>query len=231
MCGWSSAARRARADRRARTPRSSCGRRSRRRTTCATCWRRSQRRGRWASPRGGALEVRFSAMRGQRRVLAGGVVVIDDCYNANPMSMRAAIDDLAETARGRAVAVLGDMLELGPGGAAPASRDRPARRWARGRAAGHGRPARRPRWRGAFAGEAHSAPDARRPRGCSGGLLREGDTVLLKGSRGVGLERVVGALAARRRARRADAARVLTPARAPDGAEWAGFSSGARRRC
>ena len=39
--------------------------------------------------------------------------MIDDCYNANPMSMRAAIDDLAETARGRRVAVLGDMLELG----------------------------------------------------------------------------------------------------------------------
>ena len=39
---------------------------------------------------------------------------IADCYNANPMSMRAAIDDLAETAAGRRVAVLGDMLELGP---------------------------------------------------------------------------------------------------------------------
>ena len=62
----------------------------------------------------GSLDVRFSALRGERRELPGGVVVIDDCYNANPMSMRAAIDDLAETAPARRVAVLGDMLELGP---------------------------------------------------------------------------------------------------------------------
>ncbi len=43
--------------------------------------------------------------------------MIDDCYNANPMSMRAALDDLAETAgeaqHGRRLAILGDMLELG----------------------------------------------------------------------------------------------------------------------
>ena len=45
--------------------------------------------------------------------LADGVVVVDDCYNANPMSMRAALDDLAASAPGRRVAVLGDMLELG----------------------------------------------------------------------------------------------------------------------
>lgn len=38
--------------------------------------------------------------------------VIDDCYNANPVSMKAAIDLLA-TAIGRKVAVLGDMFELG----------------------------------------------------------------------------------------------------------------------
>src|SRR5450759_2280864 len=62
----------------------------------------------------GPLQVDFSAMRGERLELAGGVVLIDDCYNANPMSMRAAIDDLAETAPARRVAVLGDMLELGP---------------------------------------------------------------------------------------------------------------------
>src|SRR5271154_771516 len=61
----------------------------------------------------GDLEVSFSAMRGQRLALAGGVTLIDDCYNANPMSMRAAIDDLCATAPGRRVAVLGDMLELG----------------------------------------------------------------------------------------------------------------------
>lgn len=39
-------------------------------------------------------------------------VVIDDCYNANPVSMKAALD-LLSTAEGRKVAVLGDMFELG----------------------------------------------------------------------------------------------------------------------
>lgn len=39
-------------------------------------------------------------------------IIIDDCYNANPMSMKASIDVLA-LAKGRKVAVLGDMFELG----------------------------------------------------------------------------------------------------------------------
>ncbi|WP_224365219.1 UDP-N-acetylmuramoyl-tripeptide--D-alanyl-D-alanine ligase [Hyalangium versicolor] len=47
----------------------------------------------------------------------GGITVIDDCYNANPASMDAALDTLRTLvpSGGRAVAVLGDMLELGPG--------------------------------------------------------------------------------------------------------------------
>jgi len=41
--------------------------------------------------------------------------VIVDCYNANPASMAAALRTLAERAKGQpAIAVLGDMLELGP---------------------------------------------------------------------------------------------------------------------
>ncbi|TVQ37057.1 MAG: UDP-N-acetylmuramoyl-tripeptide--D-alanyl-D-alanine ligase [Geminicoccaceae bacterium] len=55
--------------------------------------------------------------RGRRHVLAvpgGEVVLIDDAYNANPASMRAAIDVLA-MAPGRKVAALGAMKELGAG--------------------------------------------------------------------------------------------------------------------
>ena len=67
---------------------------------------------------GRRVALELSPGRGQRVALADGVILIDDCYNANPMSMRAALEDLAQTAArpttpGR-VAVLGDMLELGP---------------------------------------------------------------------------------------------------------------------
>lgn len=41
-------------------------------------------------------------------------LIIDDCYNANPQAMEAALEILADTACRRRVAVLGDMGELGP---------------------------------------------------------------------------------------------------------------------
>ncbi len=45
----------------------------------------------------------------------GTILVLDDCYNANPSSLRAALATLAAyQTRGRRIAVLGDMLELGP---------------------------------------------------------------------------------------------------------------------
>lgn len=55
--------------------------------------------------------------RRMRREDRGGVVILDDCYNANPASMDAALRTLASLpASGRRVAALGDMLELGPAG-------------------------------------------------------------------------------------------------------------------
>ena len=63
----------------------------------------------------GAAEIAFSRWRGDELPLEGGGVLINDAWNANPVSMRAALDHLAERAGPRRrVAVLGDMAELGP---------------------------------------------------------------------------------------------------------------------
>jgi UDP-N-acetylmuramoyl-tripeptide--D-alanyl-D-alanine ligase len=54
-----------------------------------------------------------------RLVYAGDLAVLDDCYNANPASVRAGAQTLADLpGSGRLGAVVGDMLELGPGAAA-----------------------------------------------------------------------------------------------------------------
>lgn len=144
----------------------------------------------------GSVRVALSRLRGERIDVPGGVTVVNDCYNANPMSMRAALDDLAETAPGRRVAVLGDMLELGPD-----ERRFHAELGARARdagvdllvtvgelaahaGAGHG-------------GEVHAVRTAEQAAELLPGLLQPGDTVLVKGSRGVGLELVALALEAR----------------------------------
>jgi UDP-N-acetylmuramoyl-tripeptide--D-alanyl-D-alanine ligase len=61
--------------------------------------------------------IEFSRLRGERIALRGEILLLNDCYNANPISMRAAIENLAglETS-GRRIAVLGGMAELGPEG-------------------------------------------------------------------------------------------------------------------
>jgi UDP-N-acetylmuramoyl-tripeptide--D-alanyl-D-alanine ligase len=64
----------------------------------------------------GINRVEFSDGRGQLLTLPD-LCIIDDTYNANPAAVKAAIDHLVKVAAekgGRAVAVLGDMLELGP---------------------------------------------------------------------------------------------------------------------
>jgi UDP-N-acetylmuramoyl-tripeptide--D-alanyl-D-alanine ligase len=140
-----------------------------------------------------SVEVRFSALRGERLAVAGGVVLINDCYNANPMSMRAAIDELAETSPARRVAVLGDMLELGPG-APRLHREIGEYAAARGVELLVTVGPLAAEMRQAFAGQAHSASDTVAAVELLRTLLRKGDTVLVKGSRGLRLERVAEAL-------------------------------------
>ena len=141
---------------------------------------------------GGRVEVGFSSLRGQVVELDGGVTVVNDCYNANPMSMRAALEHLAETPAERRIAVLGTMAELGPDGA----------RFHReiGRQAGElgvdvlitvGEPA--VRFGDEFDGEKHAVASPEEARAILEELAMPGDRVLVKGSRSVGLERVVGA--------------------------------------
>jgi UDP-N-acetylmuramoyl-tripeptide--D-alanyl-D-alanine ligase len=140
----------------------------------------------------GLLDVTLSSLRGQRTELAGGIVVVNDCYNANPMSMRAALDDLAASASGRRVAVLGDMLELGPEEARFH-----AEIGAHARAAGVDvlvAVGPRAAHLADGYGELIALPDAQAAAAAVPGLLEPGDTVLLKGSRGVGLEVVARAL-------------------------------------
>ena len=91
-----------------------------------------------------AADIGFSRFRGERVELGDGIVLVNDCYNANPVSMRAALDHLATLEAPRTVAVLGEMGELGPEAGRvpprgrrprPRRRDRPRGRRRRGRPA------------------------------------------------------------------------------------------------
>jgi UDP-N-acetylmuramoyl-tripeptide--D-alanyl-D-alanine ligase len=138
--------------------------------------------------RAGAGEVEFSRWRGERLPMTGGGFVIADCYNANPVSMRAALRHLVEAADGRrTVAVLGEMAELGP--AAPglhAEVGREADRLGVDVVVAVGPLSRR------YGGQWFTDPGA-----VVAGLadvLQPGDAVLVKASRSAGLEAVVEAL-------------------------------------
>jgi UDP-N-acetylmuramoyl-tripeptide--D-alanyl-D-alanine ligase len=58
--------------------------------------------------------IGFSRFRGERLEMGDGIVLVNDCYNANPVSMRAALHHLASIGDGRRIAVFGEMAELGP---------------------------------------------------------------------------------------------------------------------
>jgi UDP-N-acetylmuramoyl-tripeptide--D-alanyl-D-alanine ligase len=140
-------------------------------------------------PAGARVVVELSPMRGQEAPMPGGGTLIEDCYNANPLAMEAALADLAGRG-GRRVAVLGDMLELGPDearfhrevGAVAAAGGIDLLVAVGERAAGYLEGA------GALPG-VHFATVEEALEGLSG-RIEPGDTVLLKASRGMALERL-----------------------------------------
>lgn len=146
----------------------------------------------------GAAAIELSPRRGQEQVLPGGEVLINDAHNANPLSLAVALEALvARRGGGRAVAVLGEMAELGPH----------SMRWH----AGAGRQAAAlgvdlliavgPAARGYLDGAGGQLvcrwfPDTTAARRALPALLRPADAVLLKGSRSAAMERLGEVIAA-----------------------------------
>ena len=142
---------------------------------------------------GTSVVLERSAMRGIEHPLPRGGVLIEDCYNANPPAMAAALADLCRRP-GRHVAVLADMLELGPD-----------------EADFHQQVGQAARDLGVDLLVAVGPRAASYPLGATGvecvvfddtdqavqgvpGLVAPGDVVLVKGSRGMAMERVARAI-------------------------------------
>lgn len=137
--------------------------------------------------------------RGERVDLGRGFVLLDETYNSNPRALRSALVSLSEEAATRRIAVLGDMLELGTTGV---ELHRDAGRFAAGlaihRIIGVGPLAAHilegALGAGASPGNLRSVATAEEAGRLLKDELREGDVVLLKGSRGIGLERAIDVL-------------------------------------
>jgi len=138
----------------------------------------------------GSAEIVFSRWRCEESPLPGGGLLINDAYNANPGSMRAALEHLAERAGPRRkVAVLGEMAELGA--EAPRFHEElgaAARTLGVDVVVGVGELGRR-------YGPDEWAVDAVDAVEVVRAVVEPGDTVLVKASRAVGLEVVAEALA------------------------------------
>ena len=130
----------------------------------------------------GAAQIELSRLRGEELPLAGGALLINDCWNANPASMAAALCDLVRRNGGRRIAVLGGMAELGREGPRY-HREIGAQAARLDLVIGVGRLAQdyEPSY---WVADAEEAAELLRK------LLEPGDVVLVKGSRSVGLEAV-----------------------------------------
>jgi UDP-N-acetylmuramoyl-tripeptide--D-alanyl-D-alanine ligase len=140
-----------------------------------------------------APRITFSRLRGELIELSDGILLVNDCYNANPVSMRAALEHLASLpAEGRRVAVLGEMRELGSS-AKEYHREvgAHARQLGIEPIIGVGELGRD------YAPDAW-APDAEAAIPLAEAMIQAGDAALIKGSRAVGLELVTDELVARR---------------------------------
>jgi UDP-N-acetylmuramoyl-tripeptide--D-alanyl-D-alanine ligase len=148
--------------------------------------------------------LRPFAMRGAVIEAPGGLRIYDDSYNSNPRALDTALASLAALPAARRVAVLGDMLELGEGEKAfhrQAGETVARTGWdvlvAVGPLAAHiadGAAA-----AGLPPGAIHRFADSAAAAAAINSLVRDGDLVLVKGSRGLKTEAVVEALKARRK--------------------------------
>lgn len=148
-----------------------------------------------------ALEtVQPPAMRMHYRMV-GGRHLLNDAYNANPVSARAALSTLARATQGRRIAVLGDMLELGAGSeqahrevgrAVPGAADLLITVGERARSIADG--AREAGMDEQAIVVCQTNDDA---SACLLAAAQPGDAILIKGSRGMKMEDIVVALTAR----------------------------------
>jgi UDP-N-acetylmuramoyl-tripeptide--D-alanyl-D-alanine ligase len=150
---------------------------------------------------GSLSSLRAGDKRGEVRE-AFGAILINDCYNSNPQALDSMVAALAQTPAKRRIVIAGEMLELGP--TAPELH----RQCGRNMAACKADYVVGVRGNGEFIAEGAAssgvaAEFVETPEQAGEWLalnLREGDAVLLKGSRGVGLERALTVFEAQRKA-------------------------------